>query len=553
MLNNRASKIGAFLLALFFVLTYLFPINDRLLWHPDETRYAEISREMVTQGDWVVPKLLDLRYFEKPVAGYWVNNVSQLVFGHTNFAVRAGSVFSILISTLLVYWMTLLMWRNRHTAFVASLVFVSMFLVFSVGTYSVLDPMFAMWVIASMAFSFRALKAENVKTRITSWCLLGLACGMGFMTKGFLALAIPVVAMLPVMLYQRRFLELLKFGPLAVFCAVLISLPWAIAVHQQEPDYWRYFIVVEHFQRFSGEDAQHASPVWYYIPVILLGCLPWLALLPGALFKGWKERRNNPPMFFLFCWFVAPFLLFSIAKGKLPTYMLPLMAPLAVMIAKYGVDCVRKHRMKALQANGILNLTFGAVAVAGLIVASYLVKKPIYQPDEWSKVVLGIVAFTIWGIIGYLCYLLKAKHWLWAASCSLVISLTFGSAVPDRSVDSKLPQAFIRQNMADLEKSPFIVSNSVGIGAGLAWELKRGDIYLLNNSGELTYGLKYLDSEYRLLNDATFADWLAETRKKGQVALLVTDKNDTYDAKLPPADKRTENSRMTLYIYDKQP
>lgn len=150
------------------MLTYLFPINDRLLWHPDETRYAEISREMVTQGDWVVPKLLDLRYFEKPVAGYWVNNVSQLVFGHTNFAVRAGSVFSILISTLLVYWMTLLMWRNRHTAFVASLVFVSMFLVFSVGTYSVLDPMFAMWVIASMAFSFRALKAENVKTRITS-------------------------------------------------------------------------------------------------------------------------------------------------------------------------------------------------------------------------------------------------------------------------------------------------------------------------------------------------------------------------------------------------
>ncbi|MBT0347833.1 phospholipid carrier-dependent glycosyltransferase [Morganella morganii subsp. morganii] len=427
MLNNRASKIGAFLLALFFVLTYLFPINDRLLWHPDETRYAEISREMVTQGDWVVPKLLDLRYFEKPVAGYWVNNVSQLVFGHTNFAVRAGSVFSILISTLLVYWMTLLMWRNRHTAFVASLVFVSMFLVFSVGTYSVLDPMFAMWVIASMAFSFRALKAENVKTRITSWCLLGLACGMGFMTKGFLALAIPVVA------------------------------------------------------------------------------------------------------------------------------MLPLMAPLAVMIAKYGVDCVRKHRMKALQANGILNLTFGAVAVAGLIVASYLVKKPIYQPDEWSKVVLGIVAFTIWGIIGYLCYLLKAKHWLWAASCSLVISLTFGSAVPDRSVDSKLPQAFIRQNMTDLEKSPFIVSNSVGIGAGLAWELKRGDIYLLNNSGELTYGLKYPDSEYRLLNDATFADWLAEIRKKGQVALLVTDKNDTYDAKLPPADKRTENSRMTLYIYDKQP
>lgn len=100
-------------------------------------------------------------------------------------------------------------------------------------------------------------------------------------------------------------------------------------------------------------------------------------------------------------------------------------------------------------------------------------KKPIYQPDEWSKVVLGIVAFTIWGIIGYLCYLLKAKHWLWAASCSLVISLTFGSAVPDRSVDSKLPQAFIRQNMTDLEKVRLLsVTVSASVRAGLGTETR---------------------------------------------------------------------------------
>ncbi len=163
-------------------------------------------------GDWIVPYMLDVRYFEKPVAGYWINNISQMIFGDTNFAVRFGSVFCILLSALLVYRMAKMMWRNSHVAYVASLIYISMFLVFSIGTYSVLDPMLSLWIAASMFCCLWAMKAREVKSKLGAWVCLGLACGMAFMTKGFLALAIPVIVMLPVTLYQRRFLELVKYG-----------------------------------------------------------------------------------------------------------------------------------------------------------------------------------------------------------------------------------------------------------------------------------------------------------------------------------------------------
>ncbi|HEI9847179.1 MULTISPECIES: lipid IV(A) 4-amino-4-deoxy-L-arabinosyltransferase [Serratia] len=546
----------AIVLAVFFALVYLIPLNGRLLWQPDETRYAEISREMLQRGDWVVPHLLGLRYFEKPVAGYWFNNISQWLFGENNFAVRFGSVFSTGMTALLVFALAMLMWRNARRASLAALMFLSMVLVFSIGTYSVLDPMISLWLAAAMVSYYLTLKATSVKGKLGAYALLGLACGMGFMTKGFLALAVPVIAVIPIVIQQRRIKDLLCYGPVAIVTATLLSLPWALAIAQREPDFWNYFFWVEHIQRFAEDNAQHKAPFWYYLPVLLAAVLPWLALLPGALLKGWRERVQRPELFFLLSWALMPLIFFSIAKGKLPTYILPCMAPLALLMTAYAEDYAATLRARLFKANAWLNGLFGLIGIVALVVLSsgLLPKAHLFTPQEWPKLVLGLIAFGGWLLFALVSVRDNGRQWRWAAACPVLLCLVIGYAIPQQVTDSKLPQNFARATMAELSDSRYVLSDSVGLAAGLAWELKRSDVLMYSQKGEVAYGLEYPDAKGNLISDADFPQWLAQARKQGNVSLVLQlSRGEALPQELPAADKVDRMNRLVLMWYKQQP
>ena len=137
-----SNKRYALLILSFYFLAYILPIGALDLFSHDETRYAEIPREMIATNNWVVPKIDGVRYFEKPAMGYWVHAASILIFGENNFAVRFPSALSVGLTALLIYLMVRrASYRENedenYRAIISPLIFLSCFGVFEIGNVAI--------------------------------------------------------------------------------------------------------------------------------------------------------------------------------------------------------------------------------------------------------------------------------------------------------------------------------------------------------------------------------------------------------------------------------
>ncbi len=542
------SKRWAFPLLLALVaLAYLLPLGTHGLWIPDETRYAQISQNMLLSGNWVSPHFMDVRYFEKPVAGYWMIAIGQALFGQNLFGVRFASALSTALSVLLCYLIARRMWNEPRKSFACALLYMSLTVIAAQAGYANLDPQFTFWVNLSLVALWFAVDSTSRGQRLIAWAVLGLACGMGFMTKGFLAWLLPVLIALPWMLWQKRWRELLVYGPVAILVAVVVSLPWVLAVHAQEPDYWRFFFWHEHIRRFAGEDAQHDAPWWYYLPLLVGFSLPWVALLPPALKQAWQTRRQSN-IAFLLLWLWMPLIFFSLSKGKLPAYILPCLLPLALLLGHTLADRLKLEQGRILGINGILNLALGVITLLALV---YLqLKKPLYD-HELHNLVLVFIGLIGWIMANLLQAFRPLQCWGAPAFGSLLLIGLLPAGLPNSVVANKTPDQFILDHAQELGQSARLLSNDLGAASALAWRTKRPDVSFYNTVGELKYGLAYPDSLKQRVNSDQIQQWMLEARQQGPVGVVMRVKGDDELhelEQLPKEGKRYEQGNLVILI-----
>ncbi|MGE4565047.1 MAG: phospholipid carrier-dependent glycosyltransferase, partial [Victivallaceae bacterium] len=324
MTRSHIVRCGLLGILIFFFVGYLPGLGSRPLIRPDEFRYAEIPREMRLSGDWTTPRFCGVRYFEKPALGYQFNAASFSLFGENAFALRWPSALAVLLTALFGWYFLNRTTRDPWLGTLAAGLYLGFGLVFGVGTFAVFDSQLtAALTICSGSF-FLAWQERRRSRKFAFLALAGVAAGAGFLLKGGLALVIPSIIAVPFLLWQKEYRQIFSYPWIPLVFALATALPWSLAIASAEPDFWRYFIIEEHWNRFTGSTYDRGpEPFWYFLPVLLGGVLPTGLLALTVRLNKPAGLPREPLLRFLLCAAVIPFVFFSASSCKLGTYILP--------------------------------------------------------------------------------------------------------------------------------------------------------------------------------------------------------------------------------------
>ena len=389
--ERRAGRLGwrawVILGAAWFATLQVRPLLD-----PDEGRYAEIPREMLASGDWITPRFDGLKYFEKPPLQYWATAVAYQAFGLKQWSSRLWNVGLAFACLPLVFaWVARQYGRDSALLALTALAVSPFFVI--VGHLNLLDGAFTFFLTAAVLAFTLAQSTPPASAAERRWMLSAWgAAALAVLSKGIVVGVLAAAALILYTLSERDTHTWRRLHPgagLALFTAV--GAPWFVVVSLRNPSFPGFFFVHEHFTRFLTTVHQRVEPWWYFLPLLLLGVLPWIAPLVRACRRAWAGAAapdtapvasaagsglpQFKPLKFLLFYAAVTLAFFSASGSKLAPYILPMLPVLAAVTgARSGAgDELARHAAR-IGAGLVLFIA------AGLLV--YSARRNSYVPHQ---------------------------------------------------------------------------------------------------------------------------------------------------------------------------
>jgi len=299
------------------LLLYLLHLGEVGFLGPDEPRYASIGRAMAVTHDFVTPRLDGQPWFEKPPLLYWMTAAGHLLGLSDEWAARLP-VGLLSVAFLAFFFNRIASEFSPQVAIYATTILATSAGWLAYSFVAITDlPMSALLAAAMLIALF---DTRRLDTRRGVGYFAGALLGLSILAKGF----VPLVLFAPLFLIARR-----KRLTILAGC-VVIAAPWyLLCAERNGPVFWKDFFWKQHFERFFSPSLQHIQPIWFYVPILLAGLFPWIPL-SGVLFlrKTYADVRVR----FLIGWLIYSLVFFSVARNKLPGYVLPLLPALAIVL-----------------------------------------------------------------------------------------------------------------------------------------------------------------------------------------------------------------------------
>ncbi len=337
------------------------------VWAPDEPYFAEGAREMIVDGEWVVPHVNGVVTTDKPPVFFWLIALFSLSLGGevSSFTARLPSVLAALGTLALTMRLGRRIAGDR-AAILAGFVLATSYMFWEKARWGQIDSTlcFLIWVALSAFESFRAGNARGRPAAALFWSAMALAV----LAKGPVGLLLPLAIAVITLAVDRDLGRWRRFGPLTgPACFALVAGAWiALTMTVGPAEYSVWGALREHFVDRGLHGMHHKQPFWYYLEVLPVYLLPWTGLVPGALLLAWRRRDAGDRLLLTAALFVVVF--FSISTEKRELYALPAYPAFALLVARFATELFDEARARTAAIHPRW-LTAGQTVVGALLVA----------------------------------------------------------------------------------------------------------------------------------------------------------------------------------------